>query len=273
MAKNSGAKMTEVEILDGVFGVDLLVSGAGEHHAGHEGSQHGLHPEGLGDHAEGQHRGQGHGQGTPHVVAFASHEPECGINQPLPDRERTDHEDRQPADGGQHVDRRHVAGCGQAGDHPEDHPANEIVGHPGGDRDLADVAAHQVQVTQDLGDHRQGRHGHRGGDEQREHDAIWAGALDGAVEDHRHQPARNQPTDERNDNAARRDQRRRPTETRDQGQIGFEPGDHEEEGRTEPRHRQQHGRLGRGVLVGRKEPVEQSRGGNTENARTEDQAG
>ena len=49
---------------------------------------------------------------------------------------------------------RDLAGLGQTGDESEGDPADHVVRHPGGQRELAEVAAQQSHLGQDLGDDR-----------------------------------------------------------------------------------------------------------------------
>ncbi len=63
-------------------------------------------------------------------------------------------------------------GAGQGGDQTEQCPSGEIVDHPGGQHGLANVAAHQIEVHEHLGEDRDRRDGEGGGDKQGEHDAF-----------------------------------------------------------------------------------------------------
>ena len=99
-------------------------------------------------------------------------------------------------------DHRHVAGRGQPRDHTENDPADEIIGHSGGDRDLTDVASHQTQIGQDLRNHGKGRHSDTGCDEQCEHQPFRRLPVDRTVELFGHSQADDQASDERNHDAA-----------------------------------------------------------------------
>ena len=55
-----------------------------------------------------------------------------------------------------------------AGDHRQDQPADGVVDHAGRQDDQADVALGQIEVHQDLGDHRHRRDRHRGRQKQAE---------------------------------------------------------------------------------------------------------
>ena len=78
--------------------------------------------------------------------------------------------DRQPEAG----DVDHAVRRG-AGDEREDQPADRVVDDARREDDEADVPLGEIEVDQDLGDHRHRRDRHRGGEEEAEQDPVTAG--------------------------------------------------------------------------------------------------
>ena len=129
----------------------------------------------------------------------------------------------EPGDRDRELRRVERARLREARDDAEQDPARDVVDHRRGDHHLRDVAAHQVEVGEDLRDHGQRGDAERGAHEQRE-DARSVAAAD---EDVGQREAEADAREHRAAEAPERDARRGAAEAADQRQVGLEPGDHE----------------------------------------------
>ena len=143
-----------------------------QHDTGDKGTEHRLDPEGLRGDAEDQHGHDDDRHGPGDVGTIATHPPQRPVDHALTDGHGERKEDRQAADGSDDARGRDLTGRRKAGEDREHDPPDDIVGHAGGNRDLAEVATHQAELAEDLGDHRECGDGKGGGDEQGENGAI-----------------------------------------------------------------------------------------------------
>ena len=167
---------------------------AGEDDPGDEGPQHRFNVEPLGDHAEGERGDEHHGHPGELVTPVGSNPFESGVDDSLPDREGNDEEHDEPDDGEGELVELEATGLRKASDEAQGDPADDIVGHTGCKGELAEVAAHEAHLTEDLGDHRERRDRQGGGDEEGE-DVTLGVAPD---EGHREKPTDGEAGDRRN---------------------------------------------------------------------------
>jgi hypothetical protein len=212
---------------------DLLAEARGltDEDADGEGAEHGLdaHLVGEGGAAEGEGDDEGHlGVGAADALVDAGddlgddrdadgeHEAEeqQGAADRLGDRERVD-----------------GAGGGEAGDDGQHDPADGVVGHGGGEDQLADVAADQLEVHEHLGDHRDRADAHGHGHEHGEDGALVGVGEVGVGE----QEAEGDAGGERDADAEARDDEGVLAAALDEADVGLEAGGEDEEQDAEPR--------------------------------------
>ena len=127
-----------------------------------------------------------------------------------------------------------------------------VVDDAGRQDDQADVALGQIQVDQDLGDHRHRRDRHRGREEQAEqHPAARIGQVLGG-----HEVAEPEAEAERQHHAHHRGDQRRATEVAQQPQVGLEPGQQQQQAHADGAERVEQVELRR---VGREDRLERVR--------------
>ncbi len=134
-------------------------------------------------------------------------------------------------------------GAGQGGDHPKHRPACDVIDHSGGEDRLTELPSHEVEVHQDLGQHRYRRDGKGGGHEEGENRSIrWVDEKT-----FRQCKSQGQTRDEGDYETAHRDSESYSKATPDEGQICFEPGDDEEQHHSDQGYDLEHVTLGLGL--------------------------
>jgi hypothetical protein len=230
-----------------------------------ERAEHCLEAERVGGCARCQRDEQHRGDVRLRPPAAHAHETQQCVDAALAERERESEEDDEPRDGDRELGRIDRAGLGQARDHAEQDPARDVVRHRGGDQYLRDVAAHEIEIGEDLRDHGQRRDAERGAHEQREHHALGLAADEGVRQRQAEPHAREHGQHE----AADRDARGGPAEAADQRRIGLESGQDQEQEDADPRRPCEQRALER---LGGEQPVVQARSEMSEDARSEQQA-
>src|SRR5574338_146989 len=147
------------------------------------------------------------------------------VDAPLAHAERGDEEQREPAERHPEPARVERARARETRRSAEQDPPDDVVHHGGADQHLRDVAAHEIEVVQDLRDLRKRREGERGAHEQREHLARRARPDERLGEREAERDARR----ERHEQAADRHPRGRGPESTHQGEVRLHPGQHEQQ--------------------------------------------
>jgi hypothetical protein len=174
-------------------------------------------------------------------------EAQQSIHDPLAEREHQRRVDRDAREVTQQGLDREIVRSGGARDGAEHHPADDVVRGGDGERDLPEVAPHQIEFGQHARDDRQRRQAERGREEEREHGARNTLADQALGDGEPEREARR----ERQEQAARRDGERRAAETPHELEIGLESGDHEQQPDAHPRDALEQALLDR---VGREQP-------------------
>ena len=239
---------------------------AGEDDPGDEGPQHRLDVEPLGDHTEGECGDEHHGHPGELVTPVGSNPFESGVDDSLPDREGNDEEHDEPDDGEGELVELEATGLRKTGDEAQGDPADDIVGHTGRKGELAEVAAHEAHLTEDLGDHRERRDRQGGGDEEGEDVPLGVTADEG----HREEPTDGEAGDRRNQQRPRRHDHGGAAEPADQPEVSLEAGADEQEQHAEPADGEEHAGLD---VVGGEQPVGDVGGEFAEYRRAEDETG
>ena len=108
---------------------------------------------------------------------------------------------------------------------------------------MTELPPHEVEVHQDLGQHRDRRNGKGGGYEEGEHRSIrWVDEKT-----FRQGKSQSQPRDEGDYKTAHRDSESYSEATPDEGQIRFEPGDDQEQHHSDQGNDLEHVALGLGL--------------------------
>ena len=149
---------------------------------------------------------------------------------------------------------------------PKHRPACDVVDHSGGEDRLTELPTHEVEVHQDLGQHRDRRDGKGGGHEEGENRSIrW---VDEKTV--RQCKSQSQTRDEGNHETAHRDSESYTEATPNQGQIRLEPGDDEEQHHSDQGHDLEHVTLGLGLG---QDPLADPRHQSREDRRAQDHPG
>ncbi len=195
-----------------------------QHDAGHEGPENGVDADLLGG-----RRAQKSGDDDDHQVAVGHSE----VRGPPDDHAQggKQHESGEKDERGQHQHRHAEVGDadravgGGPGDQGEDDRADGVVHHPRREDDEPDVPLREIEVDENLGDHRHRRDRHGGGEKQAEEDAV---ARIGEVP-RRHHVAEAEAEPERQHHPHHRGDEGGATEISQEPHVGLQPRDEQQE--------------------------------------------